>query len=68
MEISGEVKKIVYCNPVNNYSIFIMNSEDTEITAIGFVKDLCIGNSMKLNGEFTREEDCKEYFKIDSYE
>ncbi len=62
--IRGYVDHIIYRNADNGYTVFILISEDREITCVGMVQSVDAGETLELEGEYTVHATYGEQFKI----
>lgn len=69
MEIEGEIAEIIYKNELNSYCIAVFNKTDgNEITVVGYLPFINIGDTLKLHGKMIEHQDYGEQFKIDTFE
>lgn len=68
MEIKGELKEIIFQNDVNGYTIGIIDTDDEELTVVGYLPFISIGDNLKLIGKFVTHQDYGRQFKIDTFE
>ena len=68
MEITGEVIDIIYKNDVNSYTIADFQTEEEEITIVGYLPFVNIGDTLKLIGKYVEHRDYGMQFKIDTFE
>ena len=68
MEIKGELKELIYQNDVNGYTIGVLDTDDDEITVVGYLPFISIGDNLKLIGKFVTHQDYGEQFKIETFE
>lgn len=69
MEIEGEIAEIIYKNELNSYCIAVFNKIDgNEITVVGYLPFINIGDTLKLHGKMVEHQDYGEQFKIDTFE
>ena len=69
MELSGEVIEIIYKNELNSYVIAVINTEnDEEITIVGYLPFINIGDTLKLIGKFVEHQEYGRQFKVDTFE
>lgn len=68
MELTGEVKDIIYKNESNGYMIasFYMSNEDT--TIVGYLPFVNKGDNLKVQGRFVVHPDYGEQFKVETFE
>lgn len=68
MEIQGVVEDIIYQNELNSYTIASFETDDEEITIVGYLPFIVQGDTLKLVGKFVTHQDYGEQFKIDTFE
>ncbi|MDO5047731.1 MAG: ATP-dependent RecD-like DNA helicase [Anaerococcus sp.] len=66
MNIEGTVTKVIYRNDESGYSIFVLESEDTDITCLGTVPFFNIGDRLTLTGKLIYDDKYGEEFIIES--
>lgn len=52
LEIKGELKELIYQNDVNGYTIGVLDTDDEEITVVGYLPFISIGDNLKLIGKY----------------
>ena len=52
MEIKGELKEIIFQNDVNGYTIGVLDTEEEELTVVGYLPFIAIGDNLKLIGKY----------------
>ena len=67
-EIEGVLTEIIYQNEVNSYTVGIFETEDEQITIVGYLPFISKGDTLKLLGEFVEHKDYGEQFKIETFE
>ena len=65
--IRGYIENFIHQNPVNGYNIFVLVDKGKETTCIGNSKDLQIGETVELAGEFFEDPIYGKEFRIKSY-
>ena len=65
--IRGYIENFIHQNPVNGYNIFVLVDKGKETTCIGNSKDLQIGETVELTGEFFEDPIYGKEFRIKSY-
>ena len=65
--IRGYIENFIHQNPVNGYNIFVLVDKGRETTCIGNSKDLQIGETVELTGEFFEDPVYGKEFRIKSY-
>jgi exodeoxyribonuclease V alpha subunit len=68
MEIKGQIEEIIYSNDANGYTVCNILSNDTNITAVGYLPFVNIGDVIVANGKFITHNTYGEQFKIDTFE
>ena len=68
INIQGTVLDIIFRNDENLYSIFILETSDGEITVVGTVLDLNIGDTMSISGKLIYHNTYGEQLLIKDYE
>ena len=68
MELKGEIEEIIYQNEVNSYTVAVFDSEDGEITIVGYLPFVDIGDTLKVNGEFIEHKDYGMQLKVNTFE
>lgn len=68
MEIKGELKELIFQNDVNGYTIGILDTDDEEITVVGYLPFISIGDNLKLIGKYVTHQDYGRQFKIETFE
>ena len=63
-EIEGILTEIIYQNEVNSYLIGVLETEQEEITVVGYLPFISKGDTLKLTGKFVEHKDYGEQFKI----
>lgn len=51
MKAEGKVSNIIYKNEKNGYTVFVLDSEDGYITAVGETCNIEAGDNIELEGE-----------------
>ena len=68
MEITGEILDIIYQNEINSYTVAEFETEKEEITIVGYLPFVNVGDNLKLIGKIVTHKDYGEQFKIDTFE
>ena len=68
MELQGEVTEIIYKNEINSYCIAVFQTEESEITVVGYLPFVNIGDSLKLTGKYIEHQEYGKQFKVDTFE
>ncbi len=68
VEISGTLREIIYQNEVNSYTIATLETDEEELTIVGYLPFIHPGDYLKLFGKFVTHQEYGEQFKIDSFQ
>lgn len=68
MEITGEVKDIIYQNEINSYTVAEFETQKEEIVIVGYLPFINVGDTLKLMGKIVTHQDYGEQFKVDTFE
>ena len=67
-EIEGVLSEIIYQNEVNGYTVGVIETEDEQITVVGYLPFIRKGDSLKVVGKFVEHKEYGEQFKIETFE
>ena len=67
-EIEGVLTEIIYQNEINSYTVGIFETEEDQITVVGYLPFISKGDTLKLLGKFVEHKDYGEQFKIETFE
>ena len=67
-EIEGVLTEIIYQNEVNSYLVGVFETEEEQITVVGYLPFIRKGDSLKIVGKFVEHKDYGEQFKIETFE
>lgn len=68
LEITGQIRDCIYQNEVNSYTIAVLETDTEEITVVGYLPFIGVGDTVKLIGKFVTHPEYGEQFKIDTFE
>ena len=68
MELKGQVESIIYQNEINSYTIAELETEDEEITIVGYLPFIVEGDTLKLIGNYVEHKDYGTQFKVTTFE
>jgi len=68
MEITGEIRDIIYKNEVNSYTIAEFETDEEITTIVGYLPFVNAGDSLSLIGKFVEHKDYGRQFKVDTFE
>ena len=57
MEITGEIRDIIYKNEINSYTIAEFETEEEATTVVGYLPFVNSGDTLKLTGKFVEHKD-----------
>lgn len=66
--LSGIVSRIIFKNDENGYSVFVFQTNDTDIIATGNILEIAPGESLSIYGDFRTHKSYGEQFDITYYE
>ena len=68
MEITGEIRTIIYKNEINSYTIAEFETDEEITTVVGYLPFVNVGDTLKLIGKFVEHKDYGRQFKVDTFE
>ena len=68
MELKGEIKEIIFQNEINSYTIAVLETEFEELTVVGYLPFITIGDSLKPEGKYIDHPEYGRQFKIETFE
>ena len=68
MQIYGAVEEIVYRNTGNGYTVLRLLSSGADVTAVGMMADINIGDELRLYGAWKKHPSYGEQFSFEAYE
>ena len=68
MELEGEIEDIIYQNEINSYIVAEFETEDEEITIVGYLPFIKLGDTLKVEGNFVEHKDYGRQFKVQTFE
>ena len=68
LEITGEVTDIIYQNELNSYTVAEIENEEGNITIVGYLPFISVGDTLKLFGKIVTHQDYGEQFKVETFE
>ena len=68
MELKGEIKEIIFQNEINSYTIAVIETEFEELTVVGYLPFMTIGDSLKMEGKYVEHPEYGRQFKIETFE
>ena len=67
-EKEGILSEIIYQNEVNSYTVGIFETEEEQITVVGYLPFISKGDTLKIAGKTVEHKDYGEQFKIETFE
>ena len=64
--LEGTVEEIIYKNEDNGYTVAMMETKDDVVTIVGYIPFLNIGETLKVEGEWSYHPNYGEQFKIEN--
>ncbi len=68
MELEGEVIEIIYKNEINSYCIAVLETQDGEMTIVGYLPFINTGDTLKVVGKMVEHPEYGEQLKVDTFE
>lgn len=69
IEVRGEIIEVIYKNETNGYTICnILTKDDEEITVVGFLPYIQVGEEIKINGNWVNHPDYGKQLKAEMFE
>ena len=68
MEITGEIRDIIYKNEINSYIIAEFETDEELTTIVGYLPFVNSGDTLKLIGKFVEHKEYGRQFKVDTFE
>lgn len=68
MQITGEITEIIYQNEINSYTIAVFETEEEEITIVGYLPFILVGDTLNLIGKYVMHQEYGRQFKVDTFE
>ena len=65
IKITGTVTDITYHNDVNGYTVFVVDNDEEELTVVGTVADLKMGDRVEIVGDYVYHSVYGRQFKAD---
>ena len=67
-EFEGQVIDIIYQNEVNSYTIAVFETQYSEITIVGYLPFVNVGDTLKVCGRTVNHQEYGEQFKVENFE
>ena len=66
-ELTGEIETIIYYNEINSYTIARMITHEDEITIVGYLPFVNVGDNLTVCGEYVMHKDYGRQFKVETF-
>ena len=67
-ELEGILTEIRYQNEINSYTVGTIETEEYQITVVGYLPFIKKGDTLKIIGKFVEHKEYGEQFKIETFE
>ena len=67
-ELEGILTEIRYQNEINSYTVGTFETEEYQITVVGYLPFIKKGDTLKIIGKFVEHKEYGEQFKIETFE
>ena len=67
-EKEGILTEIIYQNEINSYMVGIFETEEEQMTIVGYLPFIQKGDNLKIYGKYVEHKDYGEQFKIETFE
>lgn len=67
-QLEGILAEIIYQNEVNSYVVGILETDQEQITVVGYLPFISKGDTIRVTGKFVEHKDYGEQFKIETFE
>jgi len=68
MELKGQITDIIFQNEINGYTICVVENNEGDTTAVGYLPFINAGDTVILYGKYVTHQEYGEQFKIDTFE
>lgn len=65
--LQGTVEEIIFHNESNGYTIAILETEDDVVTIVGYIPIISLGETLRVQGEWTYHSSYGQQLKVDTY-
>ncbi|SCG81898.1 exodeoxyribonuclease V alpha subunit [Proteiniborus sp. DW1] len=65
--LQGTIEEIIFHNESNGYTIAILETDDDVVTIVGYIPIISLGETLRVQGEWTHHANYGQQFKIDTY-
>lgn len=63
----GTIEEIIFHNESNGYTIAVLETEDDVITIVGYIPIITVGETLRVQGEWTFHNNYGQQLKVDTY-
>lgn len=67
-ELEGILNEVRYQNELNGYTVGTFETDDVQITVVGYLPFINKGDTLKIIGKYVEHKDYGEQFKIETFE
>ena len=67
MKVKGTVGSLIFVNSENGYTVLELETENDEITAVGILPAISVGEELEIEGEFVHHSKFGPQFSIKTY-
>lgn len=68
MELEGQVVEFIYQNEVNGYAIAVLQTDNENVTIVGYIPFIAVGDTLRLYGKYVEHPEYGIQFKFDTFE
>jgi len=68
LELQGQVEGIIYQNEANSYTIANLDTDNEEITIVGYLPFIREGDTLRVMGNYVEHKDYGTQFKVSTFE
>lgn len=68
MELTGEIKDVIFKNELNSYTVANLETLDGTITIVGYLPFVNKGDNLKAEGNFIEHIEYGKQFKVETFE
>ncbi len=66
--ITGYIENIIFRNEENGYTVFVLQTEDEEVTCVGCLQYISQGETIEAQGMFTEHHTYGKQFQIETFQ
>ena len=66
-ELTGEIRSIIYYNEINSYTIARIIVDENEITIVGYLPFVNVGDNLTVCGEYVVHKEYGKQFKVETF-